>query len=181
VSDDAPSIELWGWTLRSGGSARNRWDEWHPKGDRIGWVDGADIFLEPDTAYAMAQRLAADGGDSLGVTRETLYKRLVEGGFVMSHDPNRHTLRKVVAGARRRVLHLRAQLVISGLETQDSADDESSGPLSGPAFGDNGEKRSTETPQNPREKQAKGPDGPDGPLLQQETSIENEEMTEWRA
>lgn len=50
----------------AGGSPGDGWG-WRgadPMGDRIGWKDGEDLLLEPDAAYAVAQRLAGESRSS---------------------------------------------------------------------------------------------------------------------
>ncbi|MGQ9576987.1 MAG: hypothetical protein ACUVUC_16920, partial [Thermoguttaceae bacterium] len=48
------------------------------QGMRIGWIDDEDLYLEPDAAYAVVQRLGRDVGDALAVSPQTLRKRLKE-------------------------------------------------------------------------------------------------------
>jgi len=100
--------ERWGWRLRMIGSGDNERDEWHPQGYLIGWTDGESLYLEPDAAYAQAQRLAVEQGESLAVTSQTLRRRLKEKGLLASVEDRRHklTIRKTLQGTRREVLHL---------------------------------------------------------------------------
>ena len=102
----APSNpDAWGWRL-DGANSR------HPLGDRIGWVDGSDVYLEPDASYAAVQRLATAQGDSLTVQPRTLHKRLHERGLLVTTETGARgtlTVRKMMEGRQRRpVLHLRA-------------------------------------------------------------------------
>jgi hypothetical protein len=82
------------------------------QGRRVGWVDGADLYLEPEAADAETQRLAGEQGDSLAVSAATLRKRLKERGLLASTGPGREvlTVRKTQEGRRRNVLHLRADI-----------------------------------------------------------------------
>src|SRR5262249_1845931 len=68
-------------------------------------------------AYAEANRLAGEQGDSLGITMTTLHRRLNEGHLLASVDAKRSrlTVRRVLAGSRRDVLHFRAAQVL-GME-----------------------------------------------------------------
>lgn len=72
------------------------------------------MFLEPTSALAAAQRLARDTGDTLSVGAKTLHRRLQEKGILRSTEPSRGTLlvRRVLARARRNVLHLSAGSLI---------------------------------------------------------------------
>jgi hypothetical protein len=101
---DAP--EAWGWRsepTRDGPA-------WRAQGSRIGWLDGAELYLEPEAAYAAAQELAREQGDGLPVSSRTLRKRLHERGLLASTDTERDvlTVRRTLEGKRREVLHLRA-------------------------------------------------------------------------
>jgi hypothetical protein len=100
--------ERWGWRLQGIGGGENAHDEWRPQGHLIGWTDGENLYLEPEAAYAEAQRLAVEQGESLPVTQQTLRRRLKEKALLASSDDRRHklTIRKTLQGARREVLHL---------------------------------------------------------------------------
>jgi hypothetical protein len=91
----------WGWR-------RSDYGNHEPQGARIGWLDGDGVWLEPDAAYAAAQRLGQDVGDRLAVQPKTLHKRLHERGLLASTTASRQTLtvRKSFEGQRREVLHL---------------------------------------------------------------------------
>ena len=81
---------------------------WMPQGDRVGWTKDGHLYVESEAFYTLVQRLAIQRGTSLGLTPETLHKRLHEGGYLLSRDATRNTLtiRKVLGGRRRNVLHL---------------------------------------------------------------------------
>jgi hypothetical protein len=95
--------EAWGWRFSGG--------EWWPQGERVGWVDGEDLYLEPEVAFAAAQKQGRDVGDHLSVTGRTLNKRLNERGLLDSTDPPHLAVRRVLQGRRRRVLHLATSAV----------------------------------------------------------------------
>ena len=82
------------------------------QGDQIGYLDGDDLYLIPDASYQVAQRGAS--GEGVGVNSKTLAKRMDEKGLLRSKEPGRNTAKKVLAGARRYVLHLhKNSLVVS--------------------------------------------------------------------
>jgi hypothetical protein len=94
----------WGWR-------RSQGDDWEPKGDRVGWlVEAGHLYLDPDAAYAAAQKLGQEVGDRLGTTPHTLRRRLKEAGLLLSTDTVREvlTVRRVLEGQRRDVLHVSA-------------------------------------------------------------------------
>lgn len=92
--------EPWGWRAQDG--------RIEAKGERIGWVDGDHVYLDPDAAYAAVQRLGDEVGDRLNLTPQTLRKRLKEQGILRSSDGPRRmlTIRRTLDGTRREVLHL---------------------------------------------------------------------------
>jgi hypothetical protein len=93
----------WGW--RAAG------DNWNAQGRRVGWLDGADLYLEPEAVYAEVQELARQQGDGLPIAPRTLRKRMKERGLLASTDPEREvlTVRRTLDGRRREVLHLQAR------------------------------------------------------------------------
>jgi hypothetical protein len=84
---------------------------YHPKGDQIGWLKEDDIYLEPDAAFRVAQKLARDQGMGLPITQKTLWKRLKEKGFLASYEEDRNLARVTIGGKRKRILHLKASVI----------------------------------------------------------------------
>lgn len=86
------------------------WRDGEAQGDRIGWLDGDDLYLQPDAAYSLARRMATDG-EGLSVSSQTLWKRLNEAGLLASTDTARNTnkVRRTIAGKSNPVIHLRAE------------------------------------------------------------------------
>ena len=104
--DVPPSPERWGWQRRDVGEELT-WVPLTPQ--RIGWVDGEDLYLQPDAAYAAVRRLAQDEGDGVPLAPKTLWKRLDEKGLLASRDEDgRNLVRRTLGGDRRRVLHIAA-------------------------------------------------------------------------
>ncbi len=90
---------------------------WTEQGNRIGWMDGDAVFLDPEAAHAEAQKLAVAQNDSLAVSCQTLGKRLQERKYLTCIDQERErlTMRKTCQGARRQVwqLHVQSFLEVS--------------------------------------------------------------------
>jgi len=107
--DDAAA---WGWRQMPG---RGGW-EWRPGGDCIGWLDGADLYLDPDAALRVAQA-AAPAGESLGATRHAMSRALRQAGLLASTERVRETatVRRSLGGVQRDVWHLRAAALIAGV------------------------------------------------------------------
>ena len=82
-------------------------NEWQARGERIGWVDGEDLYLEPEAAYAATQKQGRDSGEPLTVAGRTLRKRLSERGLLVSTDHKRgtSTVRRTLESSRKDVLH----------------------------------------------------------------------------
>jgi hypothetical protein len=98
----------WGWLAFHG---KDGDEEWRQQGSRIGWTDGTDLFLEPEAAYAEAQKMARDQGDSLPVSERTLHKRLKDRGLLITTETGKLTTRRTLQGERRRVIHLLAGIL----------------------------------------------------------------------
>ncbi len=99
----APELhEAWGWRELDEGDLR-------PQGRRVGWLDGDNLYLEPDTSLAVAQSVGRQVGDSIAVTPLTLKKRLDEKGLLLTEErggQRRLEVRRQIEGKRRYVLHL---------------------------------------------------------------------------
>jgi hypothetical protein len=108
----------WGWrevTVGTGGYERT---EWRPMGRRVGWVDGGDVYLDPDAALRAAQEMARASGDGLAIGVVTLGRRLREAGILRSADLGGHTtVRRVVEGRLGRVWVLPGEILLSGYPT----------------------------------------------------------------
>lgn len=101
MGDKPGEAKAWGWWKQG--------DNWQPRGDRIGWVDGKDLYLEPEAAFSAAQEMAKNS-EPLVVTSQILRRRLLEKGILVSTDKKRErlTVRRTLAGKERKVLHLKA-------------------------------------------------------------------------
>ena len=79
-------------------------------GERIGWTDNMWLYLNPEAAFVIATVMAGPGG--LGITAQTLWKRLHERGL-LTIEPSRPNLRvrKQIEGARRHVIQVRADVL----------------------------------------------------------------------
>jgi hypothetical protein len=98
----------WGWRPNAYGTHE-------PMGDRVGWLQGEDLYLDPDAAYAAVQRLGQEIGDRIALTPQTLRKRLKERGILATCETQRRmlTVRRTLEGQRREVLHLHREALSS--------------------------------------------------------------------
>jgi hypothetical protein len=82
-----------------------------PLGALIGWVEGDDLYLEPESAYGIVQVMARDQQQPFPITKRMLQKSLSEAGTLKSTDKGKsrdtYTIRKTCGGVQHRpVLHL---------------------------------------------------------------------------
>jgi hypothetical protein len=104
--------EAWGWRKHSVGTGAYARDEWQAQGDRIGWVDGPDVLLDPDASYKVAQIMAGTNGEGLSISARTLRKRLDEKHLLIRPGDRAELLaRRVLQGQTRHVLHLAAGIL----------------------------------------------------------------------
>lgn len=108
--------EGWGW--------RYEYDRDNSQGNRIGWIDGDNLYLEPEASYGVAQRLARDGGEPLSVGSKTLHKRLDERSLLASKEKGRLVVRKTLEGERRHVLHLNKSTLFPSKPDQSDQSDQ---------------------------------------------------------
>jgi len=102
----------WGWRLRESGSGQDRHQEWRPRGTRIGWVDGADLYLNQYQSYRVAERLARAAKQPLGVTMDGIVHLLRDEGDLRSRQKDHLTVQREIEGRRGvRVLHVAATLL----------------------------------------------------------------------
>jgi hypothetical protein len=95
----------WGWRALDFGFI--------PMGDRIGWVDGDDLYLDTNATCRVAKQAA--GVENIFLTNQSLKKRLKDKNLLKSwdHQRQRLTIRKVLEGAERQeVLHVDASLLV---------------------------------------------------------------------
>ncbi len=83
------------------------WRGGSPSGERIGWIDADDIYLEPTASNRAVRAAAREGGEELSVSEQTLKKRLHEKRLLASVDQPRGTLtvRRTICGSMKNVLH----------------------------------------------------------------------------
>lgn len=100
----------YGW--RQSESAGLHPSNWQPIGKRIGWIDGDDIYLDPEAAYKAAQEMARHS-ERIPIAEKTLHKRLSDSDLLASIDETRGrlTVRRQLEGKRRNVLHIKADVL----------------------------------------------------------------------
>jgi hypothetical protein len=119
-----PRPHMFGWTVKEYGDQV----QWQSSGPSIGWINGDDLFLEPDATFAELQQFAQKQGQPLGLTQSALWKRLREAGLLEPGEEKRHTVKRMIGGHRLRVLHLKASKVLE-IETASMVRDEEAAPF----------------------------------------------------
>jgi hypothetical protein len=119
--------EAWGWRVATVGSGDYEREEWRPQGERVGWVDGENLYLEPEASYAAVQKQGRESGEALSITGRTLRKRLHERGLLASTGKEyegRETLavRRKLEGVRRDVLHVPSDFLSTHARKPDQPD-----------------------------------------------------------
>jgi hypothetical protein len=103
------NAEAWGWRPRLIGTGQNVESRLEPMGARVGWLNLPEgLFVDRAAAVRAASEMDAENG--IGVSAETLAKRLHQAGHlasISSEKEGRLTVRRRLEGANRRVLHLR--------------------------------------------------------------------------
>jgi hypothetical protein len=159
-----PDPGAWGWR-RQGMEPL-----WQPQGRRVGWVAGADLYLEPATVYAEVQDLARAQGESLSVTKRTLHKRLKDRGLLASHEEGKLVTRRTLEGPRRFVLHLFASVLCpqkqgeSGRQDEDPEESRDSYRLPSPSINGQASMQGEQTGQNAAQKPGSSGSSPIPPI-----------------
>ena len=98
----------WGWAVRQADGPLIA------RGECIGWLDGDNLYLDPEVSHAVAQNLAQAQNETFVVTAGTVRHHLRDRDCIVSCDTKRQrlTIRKTIASLRREVLHLRRQYLI---------------------------------------------------------------------
>ncbi|MDH3257565.1 MAG: hypothetical protein OEM27_08095, partial [Nitrospinota bacterium] len=169
------SPESWGWRPFLSEDSNMHYQ---PKGQKIGWVDTKDnLYLEPNTTFALVQRIGNDQGAPISVSQQTLWKRLSEKGWILKENQKgHHTIRRKIEGHRRRVVQLifklppvseAVQAVPDGPQENNANENNEVGTASVDRFSENGQKGGPQNGPQPQQNQQPGPDGPDGPPVEQ--------------
>jgi hypothetical protein len=107
--NEPPEPQRWGWRpeqfpTREGGTG----SRCKAQGTRVGWLVDGQVYLEPETSYAVVQSLAREQNESFSIRPVTLRRRLKASHRLRTTDTRRDklTVRKMLQGQRRNVLHL---------------------------------------------------------------------------
>jgi hypothetical protein len=94
IRTDPPAIpEHWGWRGHERGVDEETERVWQPLGACIGWLHGDRLYLDPEAAFSVVQRLADSQQAPLPVTQQTLWKRMHEQGCCVAKPVNKRIRR----------------------------------------------------------------------------------------
>lgn len=117
VNGDKPVANLaaCGWRYKEISTENGPSHVWNSMGELIGWIDDDDIYLQPDSAYRIAQSVAASG-EELPVSSRALWKCLKEEGWLATWDAarERNYIRRTICGTEEKVIHIRAKKFFTG-------------------------------------------------------------------
>ncbi len=118
-----PNAGAWGWRKEPARTDSDQPEFWRAQRERVGWVVGDALFLDPDASFAVAQSMGRDVGDPLAVQPRTLHQRLAQAGLLVSVEDARHrvTVRRTLDGARRAVLHLSVSAIHGVAQTSQTS------------------------------------------------------------
>lgn len=111
----------WGWRWSTVGSGMYERDDWKPQGPRIGWIVDDNLYLDKDSSFAVAQKLAESHGRPIPMTASTLWKRARDRtpSLLKSWDEVRQrvTVRRSINRTMKEVIHARMEAIV---ETDES-------------------------------------------------------------
>jgi hypothetical protein len=110
---DPPSIpEHWGWRGHEQRMGEDTEMVWQPLGACIGWLHGDRLYLDPEAAFSVVQRLAESQQAPLPITQQTLWKRMHEQGVLRRETgQQKNQVRRTIGGKREYVVDIPALYV----------------------------------------------------------------------
>jgi hypothetical protein len=120
--DQPDNAQSYGWRRNTVGTGDHEREEWRPQGKRIGWVDGNNLYLEPDSSYTLAQELTKHTGEGLTIGKTILHKRLRDRKLLRTFEGKRGlTARVTLEGVRQPVLHFHTSDLLEPAQSAQSA------------------------------------------------------------
>lgn len=121
-----PEIRPYSWGWRDSGLSALDDKKYTPMGDCIGYYSApkdnskAEVWLQPESAFKVAQQFARAQGDSFLLSSASLWRRMYEKGFILKVEPGgknnkpRPNVKRKIDGKDQRVIILSAELLESG-------------------------------------------------------------------
>jgi len=122
VDDISPpeNAGFWGWQAADNGiqindNGNTSGSSWKPRGEKIGWVEGENVYLDPESAYSMAQKMGRNQGNSIAISKNILWKRLKEKKLIISRV-GKNTNRRAINGKQKSVLEINIEILLEDAE-----------------------------------------------------------------
>ncbi|MGZ4980393.1 MAG: cell wall-binding protein [Methylobacter sp.] len=121
-----PEVRPYSWGWRDAGTDMAGDKNFNPMGDCMGYYASpkdnmqAEVWLQQDTAYKIAQQFARSQGDSFLLSAASLWRRMHDRGLIIHAEPNagrskpRLDVKRTVAGQSKRLMVLAAELIETG-------------------------------------------------------------------
>lgn len=100
--EPSKDAEQWGWKTNPSTSIK----ETKPGSKLIGWVDGINLYLNPEAVFTAVQEIANKQGSPIMDTPRTIRKRLHEDGILVKNSATKYTKVKNIGGTKQNVIHL---------------------------------------------------------------------------
>jgi hypothetical protein len=110
--DPPPIPQHWGWRGHEQRVGEDTTMLWQPLGACIGWLHGDRLYLDPDVAFSVVQRLAESQQAPLPLTQQTLWKRMHEQKILRREAAQqKNQVRRVIGGKTEYVIDISAYYV----------------------------------------------------------------------
>lgn len=99
----AADHDRWGWkTIKSA-----QGDETKAQGKLLGWIEGKNLYIDPDASFAAVQEIAVKQGSPITLTQITLRKGLCERGVLIKSSTTGKMIKTMtISKVKRKVMHL---------------------------------------------------------------------------
>jgi hypothetical protein len=113
-----------------------------PSSVLVGWCEGDDLYLDPTASFKAATKMSGET-ERLAISQRTLAKRLWERGLLVAREESiqRFTVRVVICGQRRAVLHVRLASLLGPSQPSHPATIAADGPLEADSGTERGDSR----------------------------------------
>lgn len=104
--------EQWGWRGHEYRKGEDVEMSWQPLGNCVGWLAHDRLYLEPEAAFSVVQKLAESQKAPLAITQQTLWKRMHEQGLLFrTSSEEKNKVRRTIGSERRYVVDISASLL----------------------------------------------------------------------
>lgn len=116
--EPSQDADKWGWKITPGNLVR----ETKPGSKFIGWVNGINLYLNPDATLASVQEIAGKQGSPMTMSPNVLRKRLCERGILVKAG-SKYIKTKSIAGSKYKIMHLLTTKMFDEEAAEEEAED----------------------------------------------------------